>query len=237
MGTKTDARIDTIERTLADLSTAVSTIANGLGALLEAKAEPKAAPSVAIVNPEGTVKVVDNPSDDDVKAYVKSLGWEIRGKVTPERHDKWLAKYRADHAEAVEKIEQRAHPAAVGSSIFGTYTAPSAERRYGRPTAREAAEAIMTDPDLAAAMALKPGDWLALSQHGAGHKTDRNTGVVLRKGKPNPTNLDGNDRRICHFMAAGKIVGRDGSESELTPSVKLVACNIIRKARAAGFAV
>jgi len=100
--------------------------------------QPSNVPSVLDELPNGVTLA-------DVKAHAKRKGMNIQGKVTPDRVSQWLALWNADHGT------QQSRPVVTqqSSDEWGSFTQQeqSAERRYGRPTAREATEMFRVHPE------------------------------------------------------------------------------------------
>ena len=210
---------------LANIGGNLESIMDRLAKLESNKAEPKVVseptvPSVAVVTDNGTVKMHSEPTLSDLKAYAKSKGQNIMGRITERRVAEWRALWDADHTEAVAKVEVRAQvtqaPNAWAQYTSKPQSADSPRQAWNRPSAKDAADMLVRHPERATAEAMP-------NTSDNGPSWDAIKSMTGRNGKPNPANLSGNDRRVAYKLMTG----------ERTPSLMLVGAEICAKLRAA----
>lgn len=174
-------------------------------------------PSHASVGTNGTVKLVTNPTDPQLRefAVANDLLVNSRGAIAASHpiRDAYRAAYQSQNGKVTTRANG-AKPNGTGTNWWDT-KAPSAERQFTpRPSAREAADEYVRHPEHDAVESLDSDTLFVLAR--AGKETAHPS---LRKAP-----IGGNHRRCIMLLGRGTD----------TPSVKLVVADALAIMRDAG---
>lgn len=204
--------------TLLTLSRGMETIMDRL-AKLEGQAviQPNLTPEIEGSQEMGTLTLPDGITLDMLKMSAKRAGLEIRGKVTRQRIDQWLALYLADKPTQPKVSTPKVTQGQSSDSIWGEFAQRevSAERRYGQPKAAEATEMFRVHPERDFVNSFPVPALYLFCQAGKD-----NAKVSEFKRIP----LNGNQRKCIALLAGGKN----------SDSVKLVVADAVLVAKSAG---
>lgn len=205
---------------LAAMQSQMNTIAAGLAAALEGQqvTAPSQPVSQAVVTAQAGITLTNGLTLDTVKAYAKSKGMNITGRVTQERYDQWAALYQSDHTPSVAVQAAQAMQAAVtNGSPWGEFAQreQSAERQFGQPKRAEAAEMFRVHPERDFVNSMPVPALYLFSQ--AGKPTAKVSEFRLIP-------LNGNHRKCIGLLARGTS----------TDSIKLVVADALLIAKSAG---
>lgn len=220
--TATNTKMAEMESKIAQMSAGMETITKALTVLLERESKPAAQP-VAVVAPQSTVTMVAEPTEAQLREFMRANGMESRGKFSAERKAAVLAKYRAAHGQAVARVETRA--AVKSSSTRWGDFAPrqrSAESQFGRPTRKQAEEEYPSHPERPTVESLSADELFAFSQAGKPN-------AVMTEFRTVP--LSSNHRRCIAKLALSRSGQAGGAD---TAGVKLVVAEAVAIAKDVG---